>query len=355
MPILQGQLLNVIEWNEARSDVIFWKWANKEIKKNSRLIIRPGQDAIFIHNGKVEGVFTADGTYEIETEIIPFLSTLKGFKFGFNSGLRAEILFVNTKEFTENWGTKNAINIPSAAFPGGLPVRAFGMFNFKVDDYLVLIDKIAGVKDTYAVEDVKERVLAVLNQYLMKWISKEGKDMFNLQANSFEIGEGIQRDLDADLRKIGLTVTGFNVSSFNYPEEVQDRINKVASVGMVGNIDAYQRVAVADAIGQGGNSAAGAAMQSAVGLAAGFQMAGQMFNQGAAPTGAAAVPAASSGPVAGGVSCAACGARIDAGAKFCPECGAKHEAKAEKFCQECGAKVKADAKFCPECGALRQP
>jgi len=347
LPILQGQLLNVIEWNEARSDVIFWKWANKEIKKGSRLVIRPGQNAIFINNGKIEGVFEQEGNYEIETQIIPFLSTLKGFKFGFNSGLRAEVLFVNIKEFTENWGTKNPINLPSQSFPGGLPIRAFGTFNFKVVDYITLIDKIAGVRETYAVEDVKERVLAVLSQLLMKWVSKEGKDMFNLQANSFEIGAGLLQDLDGELHKIGFAVTGFNVSSFSYPEEIQEKINKVASVGMVGDIDRYQRVAMADAIGAGGNSAAGGAMQSAIGLAAGLGMANQMFAgaAGQAPqprqqaAGAATVP------------CAACGAAMSPTAKFCPECGAKREVKTERFCSGCGAKIAVDAKFCPECGA----
>ena len=91
--MFRKQLLNVIEWNETRDDVLFWKWRNKEIKKGSRLIIRPGQDAIFIYNGKIEGVFTDEGNYEIETQIVPFLSSLKGFKFGFKSALRAEVLF----------------------------------------------------------------------------------------------------------------------------------------------------------------------------------------------------------------------------------------------------------------------
>lgn len=355
MAIFQSQLLNVIEWDEARSDVIFWKWANKEIKKGSRLIIRPGQDAIFIHNGRIEGVFTQDGSYEIETEIVPFLSTLKGFKFGFNSGFRAEVLFVNTKEFTESWGTKNAINIPSQSFPGGLPVRAFGTFNFKVQDYLTLIENIAGVKNTYAVEDVKERVLAVLNQYLMKWISREGKDMFNLQANSFEIGAGLQQDLDGEMKKIGFAVTGFNVSSFNYPEEVQKRINSVASAGMVGDIDHYQRVAMVDAIGQGGNNAAGASMQTAMGMAAGFNMANQMFgtqnqqNQQSRQTQQPPPQAQSANSSA--TSCTSCGAMINQNAKFCPECGAKRVVKTDKFCSECGAKIVGEAKFCSECGA----
>lgn len=341
MAIFQGQLLNVIEWNEARSDVIFWRWANREIKGGSRLIIRPGQDAVFLYNGVIEGVFEKEGSYEIESEIIPFLSTLKGFKFGFNSGLRAEVLFVNTKEFTEHWGTKTPINIPSPSFPGGLPIRAFGTFNFKTADYLTLIEQIAGVKESYAVEDVKERVLAVLNQYLMKWISREGKDMFNLQANSFEIGAGIQQDLDAEMRKIGFAMTGFNISSFSYPPEVQERINKVASAGMVGDIDRYQRVAVADAVGQGGTGAAGAAMQSAVGLAAGLGMANQMF---------AGQPQQQIKSAAATVPCAACGAHMAPDARFCAGCGTKREIQTEGFCSQCGAKVAATAKFCAQCG-----
>ena len=77
MGLFGSQFLDVIEWNETRDDVIFWKWKNNEIKKNSRLIIRPGQDAIFMHNGRIEGIFTEEGNYEIETDIIPFLSTLR--------------------------------------------------------------------------------------------------------------------------------------------------------------------------------------------------------------------------------------------------------------------------------------
>ena len=126
MGLFGKQLANVIEWYEYNEDTLFWKWSNNEIKKGSKLILKPGQDAIFLHNGKIEGVFEDDGEYDIQSEIIPFLSTLKGFKFGFNSGLRAEVIFVNTKEVTIKWGTKNAISIPAAGLPGGMPIRAFG-------------------------------------------------------------------------------------------------------------------------------------------------------------------------------------------------------------------------------------
>ncbi len=106
MGFFSNQLSNIVEWEQFRDDMIFWKWDNKEIKKGSKLIIRPGQDAIFMFNGKIEGIFKDEGSFDIESQIIPFLSTLKGFKFGFNSGMRAEVLFVNTKELTVKWGNE---------------------------------------------------------------------------------------------------------------------------------------------------------------------------------------------------------------------------------------------------------
>ena len=130
MGLFSNQFANVVEWREFRDDMLFWIWKNDEIKKGSRLIIRPGQDAVFLYNGKVEGIFREEGTYDIESEIVPFLSTLKGFKFGFNSGIRAEVLFINTKEVLVKWGTKSPVLIPSQPHPDEdeeIDVKAFSI------------------------------------------------------------------------------------------------------------------------------------------------------------------------------------------------------------------------------------
>lgn len=326
MGLFSNQFSNVVEWEEYRDDVIFWKWTNKEIKKGSKLIIRPGQDAIFMFNGKTEGIFKDEGSFDIESEIIPFLSTLKGFKFGFNSGMRAEVLFVNTKEFTLNWGTKNPIAIPAPGLPGGMPIRSFGTFNCKVSDYVTLIDKIAGVKQQYTIDEIQNRVIAVLDQLLMKWISKEGKDMFNLQANAFDISKGIQEDLDMQLSKDGFTVTGFAISSFSYPEEVQKMQQKAASQSMVGDVYKYQQFAAADGMSKGSSGIAGDMVGMQMGMMMGQQMMNQMQQnqqtqgtpqgqtpQGQAPQGDGTAP------------------------KFCPECGTP--TGGAKFCSNCGTKL----------------
>src|SRR5690625_2276495 len=272
------QMANVVEWDEFREDMIFWKWPNNEIKKGSKLIIRPGQDAVFFYQGRIEGIFEDEGEYSIDSDIIPFLSTLKGFKYGFNTGMRVEVLFVNTKEFTVKWGTRNAINIPTPQLPGGMPIRANGTFNFKVNDYVALIDKIAGVQNSYVVEDVKIRITSVLDQLLMKWITREGKDMFNLQANAFEISQGIKEDLDMQVIDLGFRITGFNVMSFNYPKEIQDRITKSASHSMIGDVGRYQQVEMTDGISSGKIKGGGAASDMA-GMMMGMTVAREMMDQ----------------------------------------------------------------------------
>lgn len=336
MSFFRNQFSDVVEWEEFRDDMIFYKWANREIKKGSRLIIRPGQDAIFLNNGKIEGIFKEDGEYNIESEIIPFLSTLKGFKFGFNSGLRVEVLFVNTKEFTVKWGTSSPINIPSPspALPGGIPIRANGTVNFKVNDYVKLIDNVAGVRNKYLVEDVKIRITAVLNQLLMKWISREGKDLFNLQSNSFEISKGIKEDLDMEVFDLGMAITGFNVMSFNYPQEIQDMIKTAASQSMVGDVAKYQQIKMTDGMSSGKVQSGGTASDM-VGMMMGMNVASEMMknmkgmnqqNAEQSQNNQNNPPEQSSQP-----------SENNAGPNFCPNCG--HKTAGANFCSNCGQKL----------------
>ncbi|MBQ9766460.1 MAG: SPFH domain-containing protein [Lachnospiraceae bacterium] len=324
MGFFSSQFSNVVEWEEYRDDILFWKWHNDEIKKGSRLIIRAGQDAIFMYNGKVEGVFRDEGSFDVESDIIPFLSTLKGFKFGFNSGIRAEVLFINTKEVTIKWGTKNEINIPAPQYnlPGGIPVRAFGTFSCKISDHQALIDKIAGIKDRFTVDDVKERVMAKLDQLIMKWIVKESSDMANLMSRADAIARGIAEDLDMEMTKLGISITDMTIQSISYPKEIQDMITKVASHSMVGNMNTYRDVTVVSAMGSenGGSNAMGNMAQSMAGMQMGMMMGQQMVNsmsgnQQAQPTqtGNSAVP------------------------NFCPDCGAK--TNGANFCGNCGKKL----------------
>ena len=326
MGFLKNQFSNLVEWNENGAGVLFYKFQNQEIKKGSRLIIRPGQDAIFLYNGRVEGIFEDDGDYDIESQIIPFLTTLKSFKFGFNTPLRAEVLFINTKELLVKWGTKNAINLQAPGLPGGMPIRAFGTFNCRIVEHDIVIEKLAGIRQTYTVEDVKERIIASLDQLLMSWISKEGRDMFNLQADARSIAKGIESDLDQDMRKLGIGISDFTIESFSYPEEIKKMQEKAAAQSMVGDVNKYTQIAAADGMAQGGRGGGGTAADMVglqMGMAIGQQMVNQM-NLGGAQT-QQGMPAQGA-PQGGG-----------AGPKFCPNCGTP--TTGSKFCGNCGQQL----------------
>ena len=244
--------------------------------------------------------------------------------------MRAEVLFINTKEITVKWGTKNVINIPAPNLPGGLPIRAFGTFCCKVADYDKLIEKVAGVKQMFTIDDVKQRVVSYLDQLLMKWISKEGKDMFNLQANAFEISKGIKEDLDMEMFKIGIGITEFVISSVSYPEEVQKMATKAASQSMVGDMARYQQMAMTDSMANGhGGSAAVDMASMQMGMMMGQQMVNQMNNQMnnnmSANQQNMNMANTSGNANAAGIP------------NFCPNCGQK--TNGANFCSNCGQKL----------------
>ncbi len=320
-----GQGKDTIEWEEFRDDVLFYKWPKKEVKKGAKLIIRTGQKAIFYANGAVEGVFETPGTYDIASEIVPFLSTLKGIMdLRGDSGMRAEVYFVNSKELLLPWGTRQRIMIPTPEVPAGIPVGCNGNLIITFRDYNIFIEKVAGIKDTYALEDVSERILGELNPIVAEAIlGGQGcigvNALLGLQMNSRKLSKTIGEELDKELFDIGLGVADFTIQNFNYPEEVQRMAEKVAGQAFVGDTNKYATIAMADGMEAGGDNMGAMGAQMAMGMQMAQQMAGSMAQpqQPAAPQQAA--PAAA-----------------PAGDHFCPNC---RKMVAGKFCPDCGTET----------------
>src|SRR5438128_597197 len=128
-----AQFIEVIEWLDDSSDTMLYRFPvrDQEIKNGAQLIVRESQAAVFVHEGQIADVFGA-GRFTVEGGNTPILSKLGAWKHGFNSPIKSEVYFVNTKQFTDlKWGTSNPVMMRDADF-GMVRLRAFGIYSMRV-------------------------------------------------------------------------------------------------------------------------------------------------------------------------------------------------------------------------------
>ena len=103
MDKLGGELIDIIEWTEPpQSDVLAYRFPryHNEIKMGAKLVVREGQNAVFVNEGRLADVFMP-GTYTLSTRNMPILTTLMGWKYGFNSPFKAEVYFISMRQWTD--------------------------------------------------------------------------------------------------------------------------------------------------------------------------------------------------------------------------------------------------------------
>jgi len=156
---LSKQFIDIIEWLDNSRDTLVWRFdhANNEIKYGAKLIVRESQAALFINEGQLADVY-GPGTHTLVTQNMPILSTLKGWKYGFESPFKAEVYFVNTKIFANwKWGTKNPITIRDPEI-GPVRLRAFGTYAIRVSDPAKFVKELVGTNGQFRAEDVADNL-----------------------------------------------------------------------------------------------------------------------------------------------------------------------------------------------------
>lgn len=345
------QMLKVIEWQDSSKDVIVYRYPltdRDEIMNSSTLIVRPSQVALFIHKGEIADIF-APGTYKLSTENIPIITKMLSLPTGFDSPIKAEIYFVNTKQFVANkWGTQNPIMMRDKDF-GNIRLRGFGIYSFKVDDAKLFMKEMFGTNQIYKLSDVAEFLKPIVIEGVTDAIAESKISALDLAANYKEFGETIVKCSQPQFEKVGLKLTNCVIENLSLPEEVEKALDERTRLGVLeSKVGTYTQLKAADALESAAkNTSSGNLAGLGIGLSAGATM-GNVFANNLAtqnPIKAENKPESTSDD--GKKVCQNCGTKIDKDAKFCSECGAKQEAK---FCSNCGAKLSDGAKFCSKCG-----
>ena len=344
-----NQFIEVIEWLDSSQDTLVYRFPvyQQEIKNGAQLIVRESQAAVFVFEGQVADVFTP-GRYSVEGGNTPILSKLGAWKYGFNSPIKSEVYFVNTKQFTDmKWGTSNPIMLRDADF-GIVRLRAFGAYSLRVADPAGFIREIAGTNAHFQTEDIDGQLKRAIVTEFSDALGELKIPALDLAAQYKEVGEAIRGKINEDFSSYGLEVTKFYVENISLPPEVEAAMDKRASMGALGDAQKYMQFQAADALRDAAQNEGGGAGLGA-GLGAGFAVGGQMANAfGVNPQGQQM-----GAPAAATVACPACGKQNNATAKFCADCGGKMEVVSVP-CVKCGAKLREGAKFCSECGSSQE-
>ena len=344
--------LKIIEWADNSKNSIVYKYPlpknGKEVNQKSKLIVKEGQCAIFVHKGQLADVFTP-GTYDLNTNIFPLLSKIAGWKYGFQTPIELQIYFVNTRQFTGNkWGTANPIIMRDPEF-GVVRVQGFGAYSFKVDDAGVFLRELLGTLSSFNTQDITDWLRSMVVSTLTDVIGESKVSVLDLAGNTNELNQIVTANIQSKFNEIGLKLVNLFIENMSVPEAVEKAIDERSKLGVLGDkTDVMMKVAAAEAMKDAAKNqgAGGAFMGAGVGIGAGAGIGAAFMGAFNSANQQQAQPAQSS--AAAKKKCPKCGAEISASAKFCPECGEKIPAK--KFCSECGAEVSATAKFCPECG-----
>jgi excisionase family DNA binding protein len=244
--------------------------------------------AQFVYLGQFGDTFRP-GTHTLTTANIPILSSLKGWKYGFESPFKADIYYVSARLFTGNrWGTANPVMMRDQDF-GIVRLRAYGSYDFRITDPKLFLREVAGTDHEFRLEEFADAMRSRMVSVFSDALATSKIPALDVATRYSELGEALLPLINPALqRKFGIEMTSFIVENISVPPEVEQAIDKRSSMAAVGNLNDYIKYQMAQGMEHGGGGAGGFASEMAVGWA----MAQQMMQQPGGALGQTAPPAA---------------------------------------------------------------
>ena len=302
MDFIKKQLIEIIEWQDDSRDTLSYRWPDqdKEIKNNAQLIVRESQVAQFVYLGQYADTM-GPGKHTLTTQNIPVLSTILGWKYGFESPFKADVYYVTTRTFAGNkWGTANPIMMRDQDF-GVVRMRAFGQYDFKIVNPPLFLKEVAGTDNHFRLDEFADVMRSKIVTVFTEAIANAKVPALDVAARYSEIGAALLPAINPiTTSKYGIEITSFNIENVSLPPEVEQAIDKRGAMTTIGDMGDYVRYNMANAVAEGKAGTMGIGAEFAMGLG----VAQQMANQPGGPVGASVggpkgmVPGAMAAPVA---------------------------------------------------------
>lgn len=339
-----GIFLEIIEWLDqyGGTELLHREppQGSADIKMGAQLIVREGQLAIFMSDGKIADMF-GPGRYTLTTDNIPILTQLLSLPFGFKSPFRSEVLYVSTNMVPDfKFGTPEPVVFRDKEL-GMVRIKAFGTYTLKIDDPRKFLTEIVGTKGFFTRNRVEEFLRPVVISRFTDALADVMTTVFDLPKVYAELGDAVVKAINPELTNFGLISTDCYIQSIGLPDEVEKAVDERSGMAAISDMNKYFMYKAAQGIGKGEAGVAGTAAQMGAGVMMGAQMMDSLRDAGK--------PAKKDNDDAEEkTKCPSCGRMNPKSAKFCADCGSSLK-KSE--CPSCHKEVEPGAKFCPNCGA----
>ena len=273
---LRGELVDIVEWIDDTRSTLVWRFPRyqNEIKNGARLVVRPGQCAVLVDRGRVADVFQP-GTYELATKNVPVLSTLRGWEHGFNSPFKVEVYFVATRQITElKWGTPHPVLLRDREF-GPIRVRGFGTYTLKVSKPEALLAELVGTDGSFEADEIDVLLRSIIAAEFSKLVATAEISVVDLAGSYLRLSEDLRRAVLARIDgEYGLGLPQLLIVNVSVPEEVERALDARSSMGVIGDVDRYQRYQLGASIPTAAVNPAGGLAAAGAGVGMGMTLAG---------------------------------------------------------------------------------
>ncbi len=297
---VSGQFIDIIEWTEpSQNEILSYRFTRhkNEIKNGAKLIVREGQAAVFVREGQLADV-KPPGMYTLDTKNMPILSTILGWKYGFESPFKCEVYFVSTRQWTDQkWGTQNPVMVRDPEF-GPVRLRAFGSYAFKVTDPGTFLKELVATDPSFEAFEISAQFRNTIVSRFVDALGTAKIPMLDLAGNYEKVSQVALEKISPELAKMGISLTQFFVENVSLPPEVEAALDKRSQMSVLGNLDQYSKFQAAEAMRDAANNPGGLGGIGAglgAGVAIGHQMGGAF--SGMAGTPGMVVPANTQPPV----------------------------------------------------------
>ncbi len=298
MDKIRGELIDIIEWVDDNHHAIVWRFPrfHNQIKNGAQLIVRPGQVAVMVANGKLGDVFEP-GMYRLETKNLPVLSTLLGWKYGFDSPFKAEVYFVNTTVITDlKWGTPNPVMMRDSDF-GPVRVRAFGTYTLRATNAATLLAELVGTDSLYEADEISELLRSIVNNAFAEVVSNSQIPVLDLAMSYRDLSEKMRHAvLEMVDDEYGLEIPQLHIVNISLPAEVEKALDVRTGMAAVGDMAAYQAYQIGSSMPVAAENPAGGLAGAGLGMGMGMAMAQPMMGGMSGMAG----PGGAQGPAPGG-------------------------------------------------------